>query len=76
MSSIMNDIDKVQVATSHILADLLRQIFAAGAALRVVIGTNWTLVSLIVLLVRHDPDTRIGRASAAPAAARRSGRPS
>ncbi len=27
MSSIMNDIDKIQVATSHILADLLRQCF-------------------------------------------------
>ena len=26
MSSIMNDIDKVQLATSHMLADLLRQI--------------------------------------------------
>ena len=25
MSSIMNDIEKIQVATSHILADLLRQ---------------------------------------------------
>ncbi len=29
MSSIMNDIDKIQVATSHILADLLRQTFTA-----------------------------------------------
>ena len=29
MSSIMNDIDKVQVATSQILADLLRQFFSA-----------------------------------------------
>src|SRR5262249_34111406 len=27
MSSIMNDIEKIQVATSHILADLLRQVF-------------------------------------------------
>jgi subfamily B ATP-binding cassette protein MsbA len=27
MSSIMNDIEKIQVATSHILADLLRQSF-------------------------------------------------
>ena len=30
MSSIMNDIDKVQVATSHILADFLRQTFTAA----------------------------------------------
>ncbi len=29
MSSIMNDTEKVQVALSHILADLLRQSFAA-----------------------------------------------
>ena len=29
MSSIMNDVDKVQVATSQILADLLRQFFSA-----------------------------------------------
>ena len=35
MSSIMNDIDKIQVATSHILADLLRQFFmAVGLLLR------------------------------------------
>jgi len=27
MSSIMNDIEKIQVDTSHILADLLRQVF-------------------------------------------------
>ena len=32
MSSIMNDIDKVQLATSHILADLLRQTFTAVVA--------------------------------------------
>ncbi len=32
MSSIMNDIDKVQLATSHILADLLRQTFTAVCA--------------------------------------------
>ena len=35
MSSIMNDIEKIQVAVSHILADLLRQIFMVlGAAVR------------------------------------------
>ena len=31
MSSIMNDIDKVQLATSQILADFLRQFFSAVA---------------------------------------------
>ena len=35
MSSIMNDIEKIQVACSHILADLLRQVFIVlGAAVR------------------------------------------
>src|SRR5207253_6554455 len=29
MSSLMNDVDKVQVATSQILADLFRQLFVA-----------------------------------------------
>ena len=29
MSSIMNDLEKIQVALSHILADLLRQSFVA-----------------------------------------------
>ena len=36
MSSIMNDIDKIQVATSHILADLLRQFFTVLGLLFVV----------------------------------------
>ena len=37
MSSIMNDIEKIQVATSHILADLLRQIFTVLGLLVVVL---------------------------------------
>ena len=43
MSSIMNDIDKIQVATSHILADLLRQIFVAIGLLCVVLDKDWRL---------------------------------
>ena len=40
MSSIMNDIDKIQVATSQMLADLLRQLFTAvGAAVRAAAAT-------------------------------------
>ena len=34
----MNDIDKIQVASSDMLADLLRQIFSAFALLIVVLG--------------------------------------
>ncbi|MBZ5575888.1 MAG: ABC transporter ATP-binding protein/permease [Acidobacteriia bacterium] len=63
MSSIMNDVDKVQVATSQILADLLRQFFAAAALLLVLFSNNWTLalVSLVVLPAIMLPTTRIGR---------------
>ena len=58
MSSIMNDIDKIQVATSQILADFLRQIFAALGLLFVVIGKDWklALVSLTVLPFVMLPD--------------------
>ena len=43
MSSIMNDLEKIQVAMSHILADLLRQSFTAIALLLVVLQTDWKL---------------------------------
>ena len=76
MSSIMNDIDKIQLATSHILADLLRQTFTAVALLLVVVTKDWrlALASLTVLPFVAVPTTRIGPASGAPAAARRTGR--
>ena len=63
MSSIMNDIDKVQLATSHILADLLRQIFMAIALLLVVIGKDpqLALVSFLVLPLVVLPTLRIGQ---------------
>ena len=63
MSSIMIDIDKIQVATSHILADCLRQSFTAVALLYVVLHTDWrlSLVSLTVLPVVLVPTLRIGR---------------
>ncbi len=63
MSSIMNDVDKVQVATSQILADFLRQFFAAIALLFVVVSNDWklALISLTVLPVIMLPTTRIGR---------------
>jgi subfamily B ATP-binding cassette protein MsbA len=78
MSSIMNDIDKVQLATSHILADLLRQTFALLALLAVVIGKDWklALISLLLVPVVVLPVTASAGASAAPRGARRTGRAS
>jgi ATP-binding cassette, subfamily B, bacterial MsbA len=63
MSSIMNDIEKIQVATSHILADLLRQTFVVLGLLFVVLHKDWklALVSLIVTPLVLIPTARIGR---------------
>jgi subfamily B ATP-binding cassette protein MsbA len=63
MSSILNDLDKVQVATSHILADFLRQSFVLTGLLFVVMRTDWKLaaVSLTVLPIVLIPTARIGR---------------
>ncbi|HXB70510.1 MAG TPA: ABC transporter transmembrane domain-containing protein [Candidatus Acidoferrales bacterium] len=63
MSSIMNDVDKVQVATSQILADFLRQIFAAIFLIFVLLTNDWHLavISLVVLPAVMIPTTRIGR---------------
>jgi subfamily B ATP-binding cassette protein MsbA len=63
MSSIMNDIDKIQVAVSHILADLLRQIFIVLGLLIVVLQRDWRLglASLTVLPFVLVPTARIGR---------------
>ena len=63
MSSIMNDLEKIQVATSHMLADWLRQSFSAIFLLWVVIQKDWRLavVSLTVLPFVLLPTARIGR---------------
>ena len=63
MSSILNDIDKVQVALSHILADFLRQSFVAAGLLFVVLRTDWKLAaaSLTLLPFVLVPTARIGR---------------
>jgi len=63
MSSIMNDLEKIQVATSHILADFLRQSFSTIALLCVVLDTDWRLgvVSLTVLPFVLIPTIRLGR---------------
>jgi subfamily B ATP-binding cassette protein MsbA len=63
MSSIMNDIEKIQVATSHILADLLRQSFVVLCLLFVVLHKDWrlALVSLILTPLILVPTARLGR---------------
>ena len=63
MSSIMIDLEKIQVATSHMLADLLRQSSVAFFLLLVVIQKDWRLaiVSLTVLPFVLVPTLRIGR---------------
>jgi subfamily B ATP-binding cassette protein MsbA len=63
MSSIMNDIEKIQVAVSHMLADWLRQTFSALGLLYVVLQTDWklALVSLTLLPFVLIPTARIGK---------------
>ena len=63
MSSIMNDIEKIQLATSHILADWLRQSFTVVGLSFVVLQTDWKLAlfSLTVLPFVLVPTLRIGR---------------
>src|ERR1035438_6473823 len=63
MSSIMNDVDKVQVATSQILADLLRQFFSAIFLLYVLFSSDpWlALICLVVVPAVMLPTMRMGR---------------
>ena len=63
MSSIMNDVDRVQLATSQMLADFLRQSFSAMGFGFVVLSSDWRLaaVSLTVLPFVLLPTRLIGR---------------
>jgi subfamily B ATP-binding cassette protein MsbA len=63
MSSVMNDIDKIQVAVSHMLADWLRQSFSALGLLAVLVRQDWKLAlfSLTVLPFVMAPTARLGR---------------
>jgi subfamily B ATP-binding cassette protein MsbA len=63
MSSVMNDIDKIQLATSSMLADWLRQSFSVIFLLYVVMQHDWklALVSLTVLPIVLVPTVRIGK---------------
>jgi subfamily B ATP-binding cassette protein MsbA len=63
MSSVMNDIDRVQVACSDMFADILRQSFTALGLLIVVFGTNWKLAifSLALFPFVLVPTAKLGR---------------
>ena len=63
MSSIMNDIEKIQLATSSMLADWLRQSFTAAFLLALIIHQDWklALISLSLFPFVLVPTARIGR---------------
>jgi subfamily B ATP-binding cassette protein MsbA len=63
MSSIMNDLEKIQLALSHILADMLRQSFTALGMAAVILRTDWKLAiaSLTVLPFVLVPTAKLGR---------------
>src|SRR3954469_24037349 len=63
MSSVMNDIEKIQVATSSMLADWLRQSFVVMGLLYVLMQKDWrlALISLTVLPIVLVPTVRLGR---------------
>ena len=63
MSSIMNDIDRIQVSISTMLADWLRQMFTAIFLLLAMITTDWklSLVSLLVFPIVALLTVRLGK---------------
>lgn len=63
MSSLMNDIEKIQLGVSQMLADWLRQIFSATAFMYVLFHADWrlALVSTTVLPFVLLPTARLGK---------------
>jgi subfamily B ATP-binding cassette protein MsbA len=63
MSSIMNDIDRIQISVSTMLADWLRQMFTALFLLLAMISIDWklSLISLLVFPVVAFLTVRLGR---------------
>ena len=63
MSSVMNDIDRIQVASSDMFADLLRQIFSATGLLLVIFSTDWRLALFSFALFPFVlwPTARLGK---------------
>ncbi len=63
MSSVMSDIDKIQVACSDMFADLLRQTFSMLGLLMVIFGTDWKLALFALTLFPFVliPTARLGK---------------
>jgi subfamily B ATP-binding cassette protein MsbA len=63
MSSIMNDIDRIQIAISTMLADWLRQMFTAIFLLMAMVSIDWklSLISLMVFPVVAFLTAKLGR---------------
>jgi subfamily B ATP-binding cassette protein MsbA len=63
MSSVMNDIDRIQVACSDMFADVLRQFFSSAGLLIVIFGTDWKLALFAFALFPFVlvPTARLGK---------------
>lgn len=63
MSSVMSDIDKIQVASSDMFADVLRQVFSLLGLTIVIFGTDWKLALFSVTLFPFVliPTARLGK---------------
>jgi len=63
MSSVMNDIEKIQLSVSSMLADWLRQVFTAMGLVAYLVSLDWRLsaVSLTVLPFVLLPTMKLGR---------------
>jgi len=63
MSSILSDIEKIQLAVSQMLADWFRQTFAAAGMIYVLVQNDWklALVSVTVLPFVLLPTARLGK---------------
>jgi subfamily B ATP-binding cassette protein MsbA len=63
MSSVMNDIEKIQLSVSTMLADWLRQVFTAMGLVAYLVSLDWRLsvVSLTVLPFVLLPTMKLGR---------------
>jgi len=64
MSTILNDIEKIQLAVSFVLADLLKQSFTLIGLLFVVFVLDWrlALISCALIPLVIIPSSRLGRA--------------
>jgi subfamily B ATP-binding cassette protein MsbA len=63
MSTAVNDVDRIQTAASHSLADALQQAFTLAALVVVLVKMSWslTLISFLVMPLVIIPAVRLGR---------------